>query len=124
MSDHSWSSDGNQLTIANRGGEIWEWNTAERKFMSRWTDEGGIGTTKLALTDRWCAIGSQSGVVNIYDRKELSNNDVNTQAHPTPKKTLGNLVTSINVLEFSQDGQLLCMASRGKTDALRMGMSI
>ncbi|KAF3906163.1 hypothetical protein ABW20_dc0100684 [Dactylellina cionopaga] len=118
VADISWSVGGKTLFVANRGGEIWEWDSGERKVESRWVDEGGVGLTTLALggNDRWCAVGSQSGVVNIYDRKEK----VEVEGHPTPKRALGNLVTGINVVEFSDDGQLLCIGSKEKRDALRM----
>ncbi|EPS44084.1 hypothetical protein H072_1955 [Dactylellina haptotyla CBS 200.50] len=118
VADISWSIGGKTLFVANKGGEIWEWSSSERKIESRWVDEGGVGLTTISLggNDRWCAVGSQSGVVNIYDRKEK----VKVEGHPTPKRALGNLVTGINVLEFSDDGQLLCMGSKDKRDALRM----
>ncbi|KAK6544127.1 hypothetical protein TWF694_000835 [Orbilia ellipsospora] len=118
VADICWSIGGKKLLVANTGGEIWEWDSSERKVESRWVDEGGIGLTTLSLggNDRWCAVGSRSGVVNVYDRKEK----MEIEGHPTPKRALGNLVTSINVLEFSDDGQLLCMGSKEKRDALRM----
>ncbi|KAF3905920.1 hypothetical protein ABW21_db0200544 [Orbilia brochopaga] len=118
VADISWSIGGKKLLVATRGGEVWEWDSKERKVESRWMDEGGVGLTTIALggNDRWCAVGSKSGVVNVYDRKEK----VVVEGHPTPRKALGNLVTEINVLEFSNDGQLLCMGSKEKRDALRM----
>ncbi|KAJ6262563.1 hypothetical protein Dda_3374 [Drechslerella dactyloides] len=118
VADLSWTIGGRKLLVATTGGEVWEWDSAERKVESRWMDEGGVGLTTIALggNDRWCAVGSKSGVVNVYDRKEK----VAVEGHPVPRKALGNLVTEISVLEFSNDGQLLCMGSKEKRDALRM----
>ncbi|RVD85953.1 uncharacterized protein DFL_004253 [Arthrobotrys flagrans] len=118
VADIAWSIGGKKLLVANKAGEVWEWDSAERRIESRWNDEGGNGLTSISLggNDRWCAVGSTSGVVNIYDRKEK----VVVEGHPTPKRALGNLVTAINVLEFSDDGQLLCIGSKEKRDALRL----
>ncbi|KAF3934864.1 hypothetical protein ABW19_dt0202853 [Dactylella cylindrospora] len=119
VADVCWSIGGKTLVVANTGGEIWEWDSSERRVENRWVDEGGVGLTRISLGgagDRWCTVGSKSGVVNIYDRKEK----VEVEGMPKPKRALGNLVTEINVVEFSEDGQLLCVGSKEKRDALRM----
>lgn len=125
VQDISWYHDGSGLTIANKGGELWEYNVSKRSFTGRWRDEGGFATTVIANGgSRWVAVGSQSGVVNIYDRRVSFGTGVGaigTAEDPKPVKTLEQLVTAISVLAFSPDYQVLCMASRGKKDALRMG---
>ena len=100
-------------------------------------DEGAVGTTVIALGgesgrkrlggDRWAAIGSSSGIVNIYDRREWSMHDNSTGARdpsiprtPKPARTLDQLTTPTSHLVFSADGQMLVMASRWKHDALRI----
>jgi len=120
VADVAWTSTGKTLFVANTGGEIWEWNAVERKVETRWNDEGGVGLTTISLggaNDRWCAVGSQSGVVNIYDMKVKPRSG---EEQRRPKRALGNLVTGINVLQFSEDGQLLCVGSKFKPDAMRM----
>ena len=82
---------------------------------------------------RWIAIGSSSGIVNIYDRrtpefaKILHPDDSvsdgvkqSSSARPKPKRTLDQLTTPISQLVFSADGQMLVMASRWKKNALRL----
>jgi U3 small nucleolar RNA-associated protein 18 len=117
ISDFKWMQDGT-LMIANLAAELWDYSLAERKVVRRWTDYGGMNTTKLALggpQDRWIAVGSKSGIVNIYDRRADGD-----QTAPVPVRSLDQLATSIHDLQISSDGQILAMASRAKKDALRM----
>ncbi|KAF8477249.1 WD40-repeat-containing domain protein [Kalaharituber pfeilii] len=111
------------LTIANKHGELWEYDMDARKFSGRWLDEGGVATTKIALGgrgDRYVAVGSAQGIVNVYDRRPIAKGSVGLGDTLKPIKALGNLVTSISSLEFGVDGQVLCMASNAKKDALRL----
>jgi U3 small nucleolar RNA-associated protein 18 len=126
IADIAWHHDGEHVSIVNTNGEVWEWNTTTRQFTNRWRDESGVGITTLALggrNNRWCAIGSQSGIVNVYDRKnptigmQLSDAEAPTYK---PIASLDQLVTTISSLKFSPDGQILAMASRAKKDALRL----
>ncbi|QLL33862.1 hypothetical protein HG536_0F01870 [Torulaspora globosa] len=120
------------LIAANTYSEIWEFNLNDSgKIHRKWKDEGGVGVTKIQVgggtnsdnivttrnggvrANRWLAIGSESGYVNVYDRKSFSNN-------PRPVAALDQLTTTISSLTFSPDGQILCMASRAIKDALRL----
>lgn len=134
VADFAWWSDGEGITIAGKGGEIGEWSLQSRSFVTLWHDEGAIGTTVLALGgrtglkelggDRWVAIGSSSGVVNIYDRRPWVENSkgkgIAVPNRPEPTKRFMQLTTTTTCLEFSPDGQLLMLASRWKRDALRL----
>jgi len=72
---------------------------------------------------RWVAVGSSSGVVNLYDRRgwmaQAADGPV-TDERPKPARVLDQLVTPISHLEFSDDGQMLVMSSRWKKNALRL----
>ncbi|EJS43159.1 utp18p [Saccharomyces arboricola H-6] len=121
------------LIAVNTYGEVWEFDlNMNGHVISRWKDQGGMGITKIQVgggtTDisparqiskikpnRWLAVGSESGFVNLYDR----NNTMNSST-PTPVAALDQLTTSISNLQFSPDGQILCMASRAVKDALRL----
>lgn len=141
VADFAWWSDGNGMTVASKNGEISEWDGSLSKVVARWVDEGAVGTTVLSLGgrsgrtqlggDRWVAVGSSSGVVNIYDRREwavsyaekLAAKDSVESAiprNPKPVRVLDQLTTPISHLVFSPDGQLLVMGSRWKRDALRL----
>jgi len=128
------------MSIAGKNGEVTEWNMDEQRAVARWQDEGAVGTTTITLggdngnagspigKDRWVAVGSSSGVVNIYDRRawlvaSASSTDALASpipAAPKPTRALDNLTTPISHLVFSPDGQMLVMASRWKKDALRI----
>ena len=122
------------LIVANTHGEVWEFDLNDGgRTLARWQDEGGFGITTIqvgggtstshlfptrsgrkVLSNRWLAIGSSSGYVNIYERRNGFMHSLK------PSAELGQLTTTISNLEFSPDGQILCMASRAKKDALRL----
>ena len=109
----------------------------KRRIVGRWMDEGAVGTTVIALGgesgrrhiggDRWVAIGSSSGIVNVYDRRDwdAQTSSASSQNHfiprtPKPVRSLDHLTTPTSHLVFSADGQMLVFASRWKRDALRI----
>lgn len=112
--DFDFSHDESFVIIANSIGEIWEFDLKTKKVIRKWSDDTGVGITKVKLggkNNRYVAIGSSSGIVNIYDR---------TKDIKKPIGSLDQLITSISSLEFSHDGQMLVMASRAKVDSLRI----
>lgn len=140
VADFAWWANSHGLAIAGKNGEVTEWNVDEG-VVGRWTDEGAVGTTVIALGgksgrdnwiggDRWVAIGSSSGVVNVYDRRAWSgftpSDDITSNANgaipkaPKPVRALQNLTTPTSHLTFSPDGQVLAMASRWKNNAMRL----
>ena len=127
VADISWHPDGRALSIANTAGEIYEYSLSSKSFSSVWRDEGGVSLTRIANSPagaRFVAVGSASGIVNIYDRRASFGGRRpgarGTPADPKPVRTVESIVTSISSLEFSNDGQVLCVASRNKRDALRL----
>ncbi|AMD19303.1 HBR402Wp [Eremothecium sinecaudum] len=116
------------LIVVNKYGEVWEFDlTNNGKVLRKWQDAGGVSITTIQVgggtnssnllpfksikRNRWLAIGSESGFVNVYDRQSQAGK---------PVATLSQLTTTISTLEFSSDGQILCMASRAVKDALRL----
>ncbi|KAI7555598.1 WD40 repeat-like protein, partial [Hortaea werneckii] len=142
VAEFEWWRDGRGLCIVGKSGEVTEWNLEKQQVIARWQDEGAVGTTTVALggrhelvkspigSDRWIAIGSSSGVVNIYDRRAWLDSSPDQQQrasqqqpippNPKPTKMLDHLTTPISHLVFSPDGQVLAMASKWKRDALRL----
>ncbi|KAI1169557.1 WD40 repeat-like protein [Nemania sp. FL0916] len=134
ITDFCWWRTGNGLTILGKGGHVGEYSMASRRFLGVWIDEGSNGGSAIALGgsqgpellggDRWVAVGSNSGVVNIYDRNTLilpsKEDELKLKARPEPTRALMNLTTPVSVLTFSPDGQLLAAASRYKRDALKL----
>ncbi|EME42556.1 hypothetical protein DOTSEDRAFT_73415 [Dothistroma septosporum NZE10] len=137
IAEFAWWRIGKGLCIIGKNGEVTEWSLSDQRVVARWQDEGAVGTTTLALggqhelvkspigNDRWIAIGSSSGIVNIYDRRVWLDNDTAgiVQAvpeQPKPTKVLDHLTTPISHLAFSHDGQILAMASKWKRDSMRL----
>ncbi|KAH7410193.1 WD40-repeat-containing domain protein [Phaeosphaeria sp. MPI-PUGE-AT-0046c] len=140
VADFAWWQNGQGMAIAGKNGEVTEWSVQDG-VIGRWNDEGAVGTTVISLGgnsgrndwiggDRWVAVGSSSGVVNVYDRRAWSEanlgEDVTSDANsgipraPKPVRALQNLTTPTSHLTFSPDGQILAMASRWKNNAMRL----
>lgn len=128
IADIAWYYNGNGVVILNTTGDVWEWDSQRRAFSGRWRDEGAVGSSVIALggkDNRWCAVGSESGIVNIYDRQSLQGGGSTStpDGEPLvykPRSTLQQLTTAVTTLVFSPDAQILAMASKNKPDALRL----
>ena len=131
VADFEWWGNGDGLVVIGRGGEAVEWDGREQRVVARWIDEGAVGSTVVALGgrgvgpadlggDRWIAVGSSSGIVNVYDRRTWTGNAEGIPERPKPTRAFDQLTTPTSCLAFSPDGQMLCMASRWKRDALRL----
>lgn len=128
IADLVWSHDSRIVLLTNSHGDVWEWDVKQRQFIKRWRDEGGIGICKLALGgkgDRWLALGSTNGVVNIYDRKtvQAGGQEAGTFGEPLmykPRAVIKHLITAVTALEFSPDGQILAIGSDQKQNAFKL----
>lgn len=131
IADFAWWRDGEGLTVVSKGGEIAEWSVESRSYVGRWIDDG-FAPTVIALGgpngpkalggDRWIVIGSQSGIVNIYDRRTFltSKNEISIPERPQPKKSFDQFTKPTSNLQISPDGQLLAFSTKWKKDALRL----
>lgn len=135
IADFSWWRNGEGITILGRDGQVAEWSLATRRTVGLWRDEGSVGATVMALggkggpaglgEDRWVAMGSNSGIVNIYDRDTLiskieDDGSIDVKPLPEPTRRYEQLTTPITTISFSHDGQLLAFASLHKKDALKL----
>lgn len=135
IADFTWWCSSRGLSVLAKNGEVTEWSVEKQQVVARWQDDGAVGSTVLALggqhemgnaaigNDRWIAVGSSAGIVNIYDRRALIAQQQQSKAfpeRPKPHKTLDHLTTPISHLVFSPDGQVLAMASKWKKDAMRL----
>ena len=117
------------LNIGHAGGDgvVHTWDLRTRRCVDRQIDEGCLNSTALTCSSSGClfATGSNSGVVNVYNRQHRPALD-GQMSRPmaaraaSPLHTFMNLATSIDSLAFSPDTQLLAMGSRMKKDSLRL----
>ncbi|KAF4594734.1 small nucleolar ribonucleoprotein complex subunit [Ophiocordyceps camponoti-floridani] len=132
VADFAWWRTGDGLTVLGRDGFVGEYCVESRDFIAVWHDDGCVGATVVALggrggpdslgCDRWIAVGSGTGITNVYDRNQLivsGAGAVTVRERPTPKRVLEQLVTAVSILTFSPDGQLLAFGSL-KKDSLRL----
>jgi len=136
VAEFDWWRNGQGMCIAGKNGEVSEWSLTQRRIIARWSDEGAVGTTTIALGgksahsehiggDAWIAIGSSAGIVNVYSRHDWfdgppGEDNAGIATKPQPTKMFDQLTTPISHLAFSPCGQVLCISSRWKKDALRL----
>ncbi|KAG0283877.1 U3 snoRNP protein [Linnemannia gamsii] len=112
----AWSSDSQYLYSVGGDAEIYQWQVSTGKCVHRFVDDGGFKPTCIAVSpnDQFFAVGSRSGVVNVYDRTCL------TTRAPKPLRAIGNLTTSIHTMQFNHDSQILAISSKARKDQLRL----
>ncbi|CAE6472570.1 unnamed protein product [Rhizoctonia solani] len=107
---------GPEMYTLDANAEICAWDARMRRCLRRWRDDGGFGTTIATEgAGRYTAIGSQSGIVNVYDTPSTL-----ASSAPVQLKTLPHLTTSVTSLCFNHDAQILASASKTKKDQLKL----
>ncbi|XP_055353312.1 U3 small nucleolar RNA-associated protein 18 homolog [Paramacrobiotus metropolitanus] len=104
----SFSGNSQHLLSIGDAGEVYIWNVKSRKCVTKFTDNGCVVGTAVAVSpnDRFVAVGSNTGAVNIY-----AENDCFSKAAPLPVKTVLNLTTSVTSLKFNSTSELLSLSS-------------
>jgi len=115
----AFSPDGSLLYSHGAGGEIYIWDLKAQDCLQRFVDDGSIRGTSIAVSknNRYLAAGSDSGVVNIYNRNALTST---TQANPKPEKVVLNLTTAASNVKFNPTSEILAMGSELKENAVKM----
>jgi len=115
-----WLPNGRELMTLGEDAEAYLWDVATRRCVHRWKDDGGFGSRVLAgdRSGGYVAVGSKSGIVNVYGSSDASS--WRTSDRPRPLKAIGNLTTSISALRFNHDSQLLAIASKTQKDQMRL----
>lgn len=140
---------GHTLLTAGGDGVVHEWDLRTRACVRRTVDEGALGVSALAASAGGSlAVGSTSGVVNVYRRgaggalgptpgggvwagasaapppaatsAPLAPATPAAAARPAPARALMNLTTTIDTLAWAPSGAVLAMASRLAPDGLRL----
>ena len=120
---------------------VWDLRN-QRRCVERIVDEGARTVTSLATspTGGCLGVGSDSGVVNVYDSgrsggwpargneaparagQGVGQGTTNMQSavRRAPVRAVMNLTTAVDAMSFNGDGQIIAVSSRLKRDALRL----
>ncbi|KAJ1977038.1 U3 snoRNP protein [Dimargaris xerosporica] len=114
----AWSSDGLQLYVLEPDARVTIWDIDTMRCAHTFVDHGGFHPSSLAVAGDVAghvAIGSETGIVNIYDRASIMASQT-----PQPVKVVMSLTTRITQLMFSPSAKLLLLASAGSKGGLRL----
>lgn len=119
----TFTPDGEYILASGSDGDVYRWEIASRKCVERFTNQDGTITSYLAASSRrQLAVGSESGVVNLYAdevRRRSPGSRMSTEAR-TPLKSIMNLQTSADALRYNHDGQILALSSRREKQSLKL----
>ncbi|XAR73323.1 hypothetical protein NMG60_11007248 [Bertholletia excelsa] len=112
----AFANDGQHLLSSGGDGHVYHWDLRTRACFHKAVDEGCINGT--ALCTSWSgtlfAAGSDSGIVNIYNREEFLG------GKRKPVKTIENLTTKVDFMKFNNDAQILAISSSMKKNSLKL----
>ncbi|CAI5462309.1 unnamed protein product [Closterium sp. Yama58-4] len=132
------STGEHQMLATGSDGEIYHFDLRMMRCIHRRADDGCVKGTAIAASPdgRHCAAGSDSGVVNLYDRPaflrsgpfgSISSAEAavgtggwSRDSEKPLQRAFMNLTTEIDALSFNHDGRILALSSREHRDALRL----
>ena len=109
-----------ELYTASVDGTVYLWDTRRMQCVTRHKDEGAVHSTCIDASSSHYAVGSDSGIVNVYTRDTNHDDTRGVLYTPSPKKSFSNLTTTINGVAFNPDGDILAMCSSTVKDSLRL----
>ncbi|XP_044466156.1 U3 small nucleolar RNA-associated protein 18 homolog [Mangifera indica] len=112
----AFANDGQQLLSSGGDGQVYHWDLRKRMCIHKAVDEGCINGTALCTSPNgtFFAAGSDSGIVNIYNREEFLG------GKRKPIKTIENLTTKLDFMKFNNDAQILAICSTMKKNSLKL----
>lgn len=112
----AFTNDGQQLLSSGGDGQIYHWDLRTRSCFHKGADEGCLNGTALCASPvgNLFAAGSDSGIVNIYNRDEFLG------GKRKPLKVIENLTTKVDFMKFNPDAQILAISSRMKKSSLKL----
>uniref|UniRef100_A0A0N5AJP8 WD_REPEATS_REGION domain-containing protein n=1 Tax=Syphacia muris TaxID=451379 RepID=A0A0N5AJP8_9BILA len=106
----------NSLLAFTETSEVCLWDIRNAAGLRSFRDDGGVAGRKLRISSnsQFVACGSNTGIVNLYETKDLY------QSSPKPIAVYDQLTTEVGDVVFSKDTQILLMSSEVKADAARL----
>ncbi|WWC85185.1 uncharacterized protein L201_000043 [Kwoniella dendrophila CBS 6074] len=127
ISDLNWDQNGKELNVlgGRDGTEIEVWDLSQRKIIRKWKDDRSLGGTllKSSKDGQYTAIGSTTGIVNLYDSNTLNTStptDKYTELKPEPIKSFEQLTMSINTIAFHPSNEIMVTSSGVRKDLLKI----
>ncbi|KAI4301165.1 hypothetical protein L6164_034471 [Bauhinia variegata] len=112
----AFAEDGQQLLSSGGDGQVYHWDLRTRACIHKGVDEGCINGTSLCTSPSGAlfAAGSESGIVNIYNREEFLG------GKRKPIKIIENLTTKVDFMRFNNDSEILAICSSMKRSSLKL----
>ncbi|CAL5436800.1 unnamed protein product [Camellia sinensis] len=112
----AFANDGQHLLSSGGDGHVYHWDLRTRACFHKAVDEGCIHGSALCTSPDGSlfAAGSDSGIVNVYNREEFLG------GKRKPIKTIENLTTSVGFMKFNNDAQILAISSSMKKNSLKL----
>lgn len=112
----SFAANGHHLLSFGGDGHIYHWDLRTRACFHKAIDDGCVNGTTLSTSPNGTlfAAGSDSGVVNVYNREAFLG------GKRKPIKTIENLTTKVDFLKFNNDAQILAIGSGMKKNSLKL----
>ncbi|KAE9592950.1 putative transcription factor WD40-like family [Lupinus albus] len=112
----AFAEDGQHLLTAGGDGQVYHWDLRTMTCLHKGVDEGCINSTALCTSPGGShfAAGSDSGIVNVYNREEFLG------GKRKPIKTIDNLTTKVDFMKFNHDSQILAICSSMKKSSLKL----
>ena len=119
------SHDGTTMFSSGSEGTVYQWDMRSYgKCVQTFADQGALSSTALTLSkdfdNSYLASADVSGVVNIYKTRNGILSQRSDTASPAPFKSLTNLTTKIDKIQFNCDAQLMAFSSKIKKDQMRL----
>ncbi|KVH99577.1 U3 small nucleolar RNA-associated protein 18 homolog [Cynara cardunculus var. scolymus] len=112
----AFTNGGQQLMSTGGDGQIYHWDLRTMTCFHKGVDDGCITGTALGSSPNGniFAAGSDSGIVNIYNRDEFLG------GNKKPIKTIENLTTKVDFMRFNSDAQILAICSSMKKNSMKL----
>ncbi|GFY98841.1 transducin/WD40 repeat-like superfamily protein [Actinidia rufa] len=112
----AFANDGQHLLSSGGDGHVYHWDLRTRACFHKAVDEGCLNGMALCTSPSGSlfAAGSDSGIVNVYNREEFLG------GKRKPIKTIENLTTKVDFMKFNNDAQILAISSTMKKNSLKL----
>lgn len=97
-----------------RDGDVYRWDLESKQCLYTFKDQGNIKATVIETNGKYLAIGSISGIVNLYLIDSLKTE------FPEPEKVFMNLTTSVTTIKFHPIQNIMAIASNELKDSMRI----